>query len=58
MYVICIPWDPITMSEDDWGVQPPPKRNVFRFHYHFHVIGYIMIFCIYNICEIEVRQQQ
>ena len=21
-------------SDDDWGVQSPPKRKVFRFHYH------------------------
>ena len=28
------PRDPITLSEDDWGVQSPPKRKVFRFHYH------------------------
>ena len=26
------PRDPITLSEDDWGVQSPPKRKVFRFH--------------------------
>ena len=32
---IC-PRDPITMSEDDWGVQSSPKRTVFRFHYHYH----------------------
>ena len=25
---------PITLSEDGWGVQSPPKRKVFRFHYH------------------------
>ena len=24
------PRDPITLSEDDWGVQSPPKRKVFR----------------------------
>ena len=24
-----IPRDPITLSEDDWGVQSPPKRKVF-----------------------------
>ena len=27
------PRDPITLSEDDRGVQSPPKRKVFRFHY-------------------------
>ena len=26
------PRDPITLSDDDWGVQSPPKRKVFRFH--------------------------
>ena len=26
------PRDPITLSEDDWGVQSPPKRKAFRFH--------------------------
>ncbi len=30
----CFPRDPITLSKDDWGVQSPPKRKVFRFHYH------------------------
>ena len=35
-----LPRDPITLSEDDWGVQSPPKRKVFRFHYHSQkVIG-------------------
>ena len=24
--------DPITLPEDDWGVQSPGKRIVFRFH--------------------------
>ena len=34
------PRDPITLSEDDWGVQSPPKRIVFWFHYHSQkVIG-------------------
>ena len=28
------PRDPITLSDDDWGVQSPPKRKLFRFHYH------------------------
>ena len=28
------------MSEDDWGIQSPPKREVFGFHYNFQkVIG-------------------
>ena len=31
---ILLPRDPITLSEDDWGVQSPPKRKVFRFHDH------------------------
>ena len=26
------PRDPITLSDDDWGVQSPPKRKVFRFY--------------------------
>ena len=35
-----VPRDPIILSEDDWGVQSPPKRIVFRFHYHSQkVIG-------------------
>ena len=34
------PKDPITLSEDDWGVQSPPKCKVFWFHYHSQkVIG-------------------
>ena len=34
------PRDPITLSDDDWGVQSTPKRIVFRFHYHCQkVIG-------------------
>ena len=38
--VILLPTNPITLSEDDWGVQSPPKRKVFRFHYHSQkVIG-------------------
>ena len=33
--VYCIfPMDPTTLSDDDWGVQSPPKRKVFKFHYH------------------------
>ena len=28
------PRDPITLSEDDWGVQSHAKRKVFRFQYH------------------------
>ncbi len=31
---LCYPRDPITLSDDDWGVQSPPKRKVSRFHYH------------------------
>ena len=27
-----IPRDPITLSEDDWGVKSPPKRRLCRFH--------------------------
>ncbi len=30
--IMVIPRDPITLSEDNWGVQSPPKRKVFRFH--------------------------
>ena len=26
------PRHPMTLSEDDWGVQSRPKRKVFRFH--------------------------
>ena len=34
------PRDPITLSDDDWGVQSPPKCKVFRLHYHSQkVIG-------------------
>ena len=34
------PRNPVILSEDDWGVQSPPKRKVFRFHYHSQkVIG-------------------
>ena len=29
---ITIPRYPITLSEDDWGVQSPPRR-IFRFHF-------------------------
>ena len=35
LFAMTIPRDPMTtLSEDDWGVQSPPKRKVFRFHYH------------------------
>ena len=27
-----IPRNPVIFSDDDWGVQSPPKRIVFRFH--------------------------
>ena len=38
--LVTVPRDPITLSDDDWGVQSPPKRKVFRFHYHSQkVIG-------------------
>ena len=31
---------PIILSENDWGVQSPSKRIVFRLHYHSQkVIG-------------------
>ena len=34
------PRDPITLSDDDWGVYSPSKCKVFRFHYHSQkVIG-------------------
>ena len=33
------PRDPITLSDDDWGVHSPPKRKVFRFHYHSHKVS-------------------
>ena len=29
-----IPRHPVIFSDDDWGVQSPPKRIVLRFHYH------------------------
>ena len=29
-----IPRHPVIVSDDDWGLQPPPKRIVLRFHYH------------------------
>ena len=32
--ILTIPRDGITWSKDDWVVQSPPKRKVFRFHYH------------------------
>ncbi len=39
-YLPTFPRDPITLSEDEWGVESPPKRIVFRFHYHSEkVIG-------------------
>ena len=46
------PRDPITLSDDDWGLQSPPKRKVFRFHYHSQkVIGslgfYLVSHCFY-----------
>ena len=28
------PRHPVIFSADDWGVQSPPKRMVFWFHYH------------------------
>ena len=32
-------------SDDDWGVQSPPKFRVFRFHYHSQkVIGSLGFF--------------
>ena len=48
--------DPITLSEDDWGVQPPPKRKVFRFHKVIGCLGkqvsndkkLVVIGCIYR----------
>ena len=34
------PRHPVMFSDDDWGVQSPPKCMVFRFHYHSQkVIG-------------------
>ena len=34
------PRDPITLSDDDWGVQSPPQQDIFSFHYHSQkVIG-------------------
>ncbi len=38
----------ITLSEDDWGVQSPPKRKVFRFHetiLSFGEPGYLGFVC-------------
>ena len=32
------PRDPITLPDDDWGVQSPPKCKVFRFHCHSHTV--------------------
>ena len=32
--IITYPRNPVIFSDDDWGVQSPPKRIVFRFHYH------------------------
>ena len=26
-------------SDEDWGVQSPPKRIVFGFHYHFQKVS-------------------
>ena len=37
---VFFPRNPVIFSVDDWGVQSPPKRKVFRFHYHSEkVIG-------------------
>ncbi len=43
--------DPFTLSNDDWGVQSPPKRKVFRFHYHSQkVIGSLGVICL-EVCS-------
>ena len=43
-HLTSFPRDPITLSVDHWGVQSPPNRKVFRFHYHSQkVIGSVGI---------------
>ena len=32
LFLLPFPRDPITLSKDDWGIQSPPKSEVFRFH--------------------------
>ena len=32
VYNFTYPRDPITLSDDDWGVQSAPQRKVLRFH--------------------------
>ncbi len=51
------PRDPITLSEDNWGVQSPPKCKVFRFHYHSQkVIGSLGIdVCCFFVCPKDSR---
>ena len=29
MYIQFYPRDPITLSEDDWGLQSPPQQGIF-----------------------------
>ncbi len=31
-WLVCSPRNPAILSDDAWGVQPPPKSIVFRFH--------------------------
>ena len=26
--VMCFPRDPITLSDDDWGIQSPPQQGI------------------------------
>ena len=41
----------LTLSEDDWGLQSPPQRIVFRFDYHSQkVIGPLGYVYAYYIC--------
>ena len=44
-----LPRNPVILLEDDRGVQSPPKRKVFGFHYHSQkVIGSL------GSCKLEV----
>ena len=58
------PKDPITFSDDDWGVYSPPKRKVFRFHYHSQFrwtripIGLISLPSISNWTDEEILTNQ
>ena len=42
-------------SEDDWSVQSPPKRKVFRFHDHSQkVIGFLGIVSMYGYIYLDL----